>query len=154
MSQPTEPVSSSPDDPHKSVRFSAVDFPSDALSVKRLRTIFPEEFDTGAGNLIDGYDNLFFPVDHEHPPELVQLAEMISEERVLADYGFYRALETHTDEILDAECHECADIARKKLEQLYQRFKLADSPETARLLIQHIEEQGKQQAEQDKGRPR
>jgi hypothetical protein len=136
------------------IRFPEIEFPSDALSVKRLRTIFPEEFDTGVGSLTDGYVNLFFPLDHEEPAQLVQLSEMISQERVLAEYSFYRALETHPDEILDTECHECADAARKELERSYQQFKLADSPEVARLLIQHVEDEGRQQGERDKSRPR
>ncbi|AMV24081.1 hypothetical protein VT84_06770 [Gemmata sp. SH-PL17] len=67
---------------------------------------------------------------------------MISQERVLAEYAFYHAFESHTNQILDKECHECAAAARMELEPLYQHFKLADSPETARLLIRYVEEQG------------
>ena len=134
------------------IQFSDVKFPSDALSVKRLRTVFPDRFDTVKGNLTDGFENFFFPVDYESPTQLVKLAEMLSEERVLAEYAFYHAIESAPNEILDEECRWCEGEARKKLEKLYQEFKLADSPETARFLIQQIQEQGAQQGERTKGR--
>jgi hypothetical protein len=44
--------------------FAAVDFPSGALSMKRLRPIFPEWFDEGL-LLTDGYGGFFVPLDHE-----------------------------------------------------------------------------------------
>jgi len=44
--------------------FAAVDFPSDALSLKRLRPIFPEWFDEGL-LVTDGDGGFFVPLDHE-----------------------------------------------------------------------------------------
>jgi hypothetical protein len=146
---PTSPITNP-----RRIRFSLIGFPSDALSVKRLRAVFPDQFDTGEGSLTDGYDNMFFPIDHEQPPQLVQLAEMISHERTLAEYGFYRAIETRPGEHLDEECRWCASVSRRELERSYQQFKLADSPEAARLLIRQVEDQGHQQAEQVKSRSR
>ncbi|VTR93413.1 unnamed protein product [Gemmata massiliana] len=125
------------------IDFAAVEFPSDVLSVKRLRTIFPELFEQG--RLKDGFGHFFYPIGGENPGHLVRLNDLLSAERMVAEYTFVRALETNPNEILDAECHECADLARKELEPLYQEFKLADSPETARLLIRHVAEQGEQQ---------
>jgi hypothetical protein len=152
---PQPPKDQSPSFPEGrllSIDFGVVEFPSDSLSVKRLRQIFPELFEEGL--LKDGYGRFFFPLDHENPPHLVRLHDLLSAERVLADYAFYNAITPYPSETLDEECHWCADEARKELEQLYQDFKLADSPETARLLIRHVEEQGAQQGKQAKSRAR
>lgn len=129
-------------DKSRRICFSQIEFPSDTLSIKRLRAVFPNRFDSGVGNLTDGYDNFFFPLDHERPSQLVQLGVLISQERVLAEYAFYNSIDPYPSETLDDECRWCADKARAELEQLYQDFKLADSPETARLLTRHVEEQG------------
>jgi hypothetical protein len=134
------------------IDFGALDFPSDALSVKRLRHIFPELFEEGS--LTGGYGGFFFPLGHERPPYLVLLNNLLSAERTLADYAFYNALDPYPSETLDEECHWCAEKARSRLQQLYLDFKLADSPETARLLIRHVEEQGTEQAARIKDRTR
>jgi hypothetical protein len=134
------------------ISFSEIEFPSDALSVKRLRLIFPEQFDEGS--LTNGFGHFFYPMGIEKPAHLVQLNDLLSAERTLADYAFCHALETYPNEILDEECHWCASQARKDLDQLYQEFKLADSPETARLLIRDVEEQAVHQGERTKSRSR
>jgi hypothetical protein len=134
------------------IDFADVEFPSDVLSFKRLRTIFPALFDQG--RLKDGFGHFFYPMGTEKPGHLVQLNDLLSAERMVAEYAFLRAIETSPNELLDAECHECADIARKELETFYQVFKLADSPETARLLIRHVAEQGEQQGVRAKSRIR
>jgi hypothetical protein len=85
-------------------------------------------------------------VDTAKPTQLVQLDDLLSAERIVAEYVFLRTLETYPNEILDAECHACVEAARKVLEPLYLEFRLADSPETARALILHVEEQAEQQA--------
>lgn len=136
----------------RTVSWSDIEFPSDVLSVKRLRTIFPEQFEEGS--LTNGFGHFFYPRDIEEPAHLVHLNELLSAERTLAEYAFYHALEAYPDEILDEECHWCAAEARKELDHFYQEFKLADSPETARLLIRQIEEQGAQQGERIKSRSR
>jgi len=135
-----------------SIDFGVVEFPSDSLSVKRLRQSFPEMFEEGL--LKDGYGRFFFPLEHDDPPHLGRLNDLLSAERVLADYAFYNAINPYPSETLDEECHWCASNARENLEHLYQEFKLADSPETARFLIRHVEEQGAQQGERAKSRAR
>ena len=65
---------------------------------------------------------------------------------------FTNTIDPYPSETLDEECKWCADEARKTLEMHYQEFKLADSPETARLLIQLVEEQGVKQGERAKSR--
>jgi hypothetical protein len=54
-------------------------FPSDALSVKRLRRLFLETFEDGA--LPDGYGHFFFPAATEKPDHLMRLTELISAAR-------------------------------------------------------------------------
>jgi hypothetical protein len=146
-----QPSSPNPDETLR-IDFAVIEFPSDALSVKRLRTIFPEKFENGL--LTDGFGSFFSPIDDRTPSHLVRLNDLLSAERTLADYAFYDAIDPYPSETLDEECRWCADEARKELEQLYQEFKLADSPETARLLIQHVEESGKGQGIETKGRGR
>ena len=147
MTDPS-PTSESPD-----IDFRTASFPSDVLSVKRFRTLFPDAFDL-PGMLTDGYGSFFLPVDAEQPEHLVQLTRLISSERVAAAGAFHRTYGHPPDAQLTEEELWCIDTAKKELEGLYQFFKLADSPETARLLIQQVEEEGERQAHQAMGRPR
>ena len=133
--------------------WSEIDFPSDHLSVKRLRTIFPKLFDNGSA-LSDGFSSFFEPSNDEFSTHLDRLNNLINHERTVADYSFYNATDPYPSETLDDACKSEADEARQKLEPLYLEFKLADSPESARLLIRHIEEQAAKQGEQSKGRAR
>jgi hypothetical protein len=123
-----------------------IEFPSDALSVKRLRQIYPRLFDSGmlTDNLYGGF---FVPLGDEDPPHLMQLHELLSAERVLAEYAFCNAIDPYPSETLDEELHGYAVAAREQLEQLYQQFRLADSPATARLLVRQVEEEGARQAD-------
>lgn len=132
------------------IDFGAVDFPSDALSMKRLRQSFPELFDEGS--LTNGYGLFFHPMGPDEPERLVRLTDLLHAERTVAEYAFYNALDPYPSETLDEECRECDGWAREELEPLYVEFKLADSPETARLLILHVEEQGAQQGKAIKSR--
>ncbi len=122
----------------------AADFPSDALSVKRLRQIFPKLFDKERYS----YGSFFYPIGVEQPSHLVRLHELVSAEREVADCAYHDAIGI----LLDEGIREDAGVARKNLEQLYVEFKLADSPETARLLIRQVEEQGAQQGKLVKSR--
>ena len=131
------------------IKLADIEFPSDALSVKRFRVLYPELFDEKS-TLNDGY-SAFFEGDPHHV-HLRVLTDLIDYERTLADYAFYSAC---SPESLDGSCHEEARKGKEVLEQLYQQLKLADSPETARLLIRGIEEQGAAQGmDLGKGRPR
>lgn len=140
-----------PQDPKRSILegelllidMGAVDFPSDALSMKRLRRSFPKWFDEG--NLQDGYGSFFYPLGPDEPAHLVRLADLLSAERAAAEYAFYNAIDPYPSETLNNDDRESAEYLREQLEHLYVDFKLADSPETARSLIRHVEEQGAQQ---------
>jgi hypothetical protein len=134
------------------IDFRAASFPSDALSVKRLRAIFPKHFD-GDGRLLDGYANnsFFCPLAAEEPAHLMRLTELICDERVVAAGAFFQALygDNHGyekgSESIEEE-RECIERAKADLERNLQFFKLADSSETARLLIRQIEAEGERQA--------
>lgn len=134
------------------IDFGAVDFPSDALSMKRLRQSFPKLFD--GGSLQDGYGSFFYPLGPDNPDRLVRLADLISAERAVAEYAFWNVIDPYPSETLNDDDGEGAEYLREELEQLYVDFKLADSPETARLLIRQVEEQGAQQGRRIKGRDR
>ncbi len=140
------------------VRYSDIDFPSDYLSVKRLRTMFEEMFDNGS-DLTGGFSYFFDPAGvglqgDDEPAHLVQLNNLIYDERHLADYAFYNAIDPYPSITLNEQCKMDAEEYRRELEQLYQRFKLADSPETAKLLVRQVEEQAAKQGEQIKSRSR
>ena len=85
---PKDQTPSNPQSEVKLIDFGLVEVPSDALSVKRLRKIFPEQFEKGM--LVDGYGEFFFPLAHDNPPHLSRLSDLLSAERVLADYTFYK----------------------------------------------------------------
>jgi hypothetical protein len=136
------------------IDLEVIEFPSDALSIKRLRETFPAEF-FDRGKIDDGWDSygsFFFPLGHENPLHLVQLHNLLSAERAVAEYAYLNVLDPYPSETCDEEIHEYDAEARKHLEELYVHFRLADSPETARLLIRHIEEQGAQQGKAHKDR--
>lgn len=126
--------------------FADIDFPSDSLSIKRLRTMFPEMFDEGDG-LGDSGSYFFYPEDEkgDQPRHLLELDRLINDERTVAGYAFYNAIDPFPGETLREDDRDWAQKSRSDLEQLYQRFKLADSPESARVLIEHIEGQAMQQ---------
>jgi hypothetical protein len=159
---PTAPIDDTPPDhgDYFEMDFRSAEFPSDALSVKRLRKIFPENFDT-PGVVMDGYANndFFFPTAAEKPEHLHRLTNLICAERTVASAAFYACYARenegdHSDQFNDDE-HLAIDVAEEKLEREYQYFKLADSPETARLLIRQVEEAGERDARrqaQAKGR--
>jgi hypothetical protein len=129
------------------MNFRVAEFPSDVLSVKRFRVLFPDNFDR-SDSIVDGHtsNNFFYPFGPGDPPHLDQLTELICDERTVAAGAFYRCYLDRDPDILDQEELDCVAKAKTRLEQNYQRFKLADSPQTARLLMKSIEEQGEVQA--------
>jgi len=149
---PKEQNPSLPEGSLPSIDLGAVEFPSDALTVKRLRQSFPSKFDEG--NPQDGYGYFFFPFGDEKPVHLVELHNLLSAERTVAEYAYLNVLDPYPSETCDDEYREYDHEARKQMEHLYVDFKLADSPETARLLIRHVEEQGAQQGQRIKSRAR
>jgi hypothetical protein len=139
---------------HEYIDLEIIEYPSDALSVKRLReTSHPEFFDRGMiRNGWNSYGSFFLPLGDENPLHLLQLHNLLSAERAVAEYAYLNVLDPYPSETCDEEIREYDLEARKHLEELYVDFRLADSPETARLLIRHIEEQGAQQAKAHKSR--
>jgi len=139
---------------HEYIDLETIEYPSDTLSVKRLRQTFPAEF-FDRGMISDGwnsYGSFFLPIDTDEPLHLVQLHNLLSAERAVAEYAYLNVLYPYPSETCDDEIREYDLEARKHLEELYVDFRLADSPETARLLIRHVEEQGAQQAKALKSR--
>lgn len=119
-------------------------FPSDHLSIKRLRTVFPDSFDK-PDSIVNGYTacDFFYPAETEKPAHLMRLTDLLCDERTIAG-GAFRSARYGVD--LEGEEKENVAESRTRLEAGYQFFKLADSPETARLLIQQVEEEGKREA--------
>jgi hypothetical protein len=140
---------------HFEMDFRTASFPSDALSVKRLRAIFPENFD-GPGFIVDSYANndFFFPSGPEEPAHLMRLTEMICAERTVASGSYYWSHHTEYPDMLDGEALAAIAKAKRRLESGYQYFRLADSVETARLLISLVEEEGKRQGRQPQAKGR
>jgi len=135
--------------------FRSAEFPSDALSIRRLRKLFPQNFD-GHGRIADGYANndFFFPTDMEEPEHLLKLTQLICDERTVASAAYYKRYLDRHPELLNAEDLDHVDQSKGRLVEHYQLFKLADSPATARLLIQQVEEEGSKQAERERAQSR
>lgn len=131
-----------------SFQSSVINFPSDSLSVKRLRLVFPSLFDNGSA-LSNGVSAFFSP--EPGAKHLQDLNDIINYERTVAEFGFYDEVDPFPSDTLDERCKQVRDEARDGLEMLYLQFKLADSPESARFLISHVEEQARQQAAKTKG---
>jgi hypothetical protein len=111
------------------------------------------QFDDGS-SLSSGVSTFFEPSNDKYSSPLAQLNDLINYERTVADYAFYNFIDPYPSPTLDEGCHLETKEAKQKLASLYLEFRLADSPEAARLLIQHLEEQGAQQGKQIKGRVR
>ena len=126
--------------------FRAASFPSDALSVKRFRALFPKHFDCPE-SIADGYskNDFFLPQNACEPAHLVQLTELICDERIVASGGFKQCYVDRYPELLLEADREIIAEAKQRLEDNYQLFRLADSPETARLLIRQVEDEGRNQ---------
>lgn len=116
-------------------------FPSDVLSIARLRILFPDRFDH-PDTIADGFsiNDFFLPYGVRSTGHLTQLNEMICDERVIAAAAFVRHHEGGLNG-LSPEEQESLSESKKRLEQNYQQFKLADSPSAARLLIQEVEQE-------------
>lgn len=103
-------------------------------------------FDEGDG-LGDSGAYFFCPEDGkgEQPRHLLALDKLINDERTIAGYAFYNAIDPYPGDTLREDDRCWVQECRSELEQSYQRFKLADSPESARFLIEHIEGQAAKQ---------
>lgn len=142
--------------------FADIDFPSDALSLKRLRTVFPDKFDDG--KLLDGFCLFFDPDtvadtrDTHIRPQMTRLNEMISSERTLFSYAVHDAIDPFPVPDLGLERNEeyawNYATAKSVLEASYQEFRLADSPATARFMIDNLEHTARQMAEHARSRKR
>lgn len=131
--------------------FRRLEFPSDALSVKRFRYLFPDHFDCH-DIISDGYSNndFFFPKGVGKPDHLVRLTEMIQAERVVAAGAYSAGFRDRFPDLLSREDYRAVRQAQEELEAQYLFFRLADSPESARRLIRHIEEEAELQARGDR----
>ena len=118
--------------------FAEIDFSKRPPISRATRTVFPELFDNGA-RYSAGFSSFFEPSNDEFSTHLNRLNDLISNERTIADSTFYNAIDPYPSKTLDDRCKAEAQEAKQLLEPLYLEFRLADSPESARLLIQHIE---------------
>jgi hypothetical protein len=130
--------------------FRRLEFPSDALSVKRFRRLFPAHFDC-QDTISEAYtsNDFFYPADAGRPDHLVRLTEMIQAERIVAAGAYSECFLDRFPDLLDRGDYSTIRRAKEKLEEEYLFFKLADSPESARLLIRQIEEDAKSQVRGD-----
>lgn len=133
---------------HLEMDFRIAEFPSDALSVRRLRKVFPNQFD-GRGRIGDNYanNNFFLPVALEAPDHLVKLTQVICDERTIASGAFYERFLHQSPELLDKEDREQIERSKERLEEHYQFFRLANNPQSARFLIEQVELEGRVQAD-------
>jgi hypothetical protein len=76
------------------------------------------------------------------------LTEVLADERTIASGAFFRTYQEHEGEMLNDEDEWCRAESKTRLEENYQHFKLADSPDTARMLIRQCELEGENQARQ------
>lgn len=131
---------------HVEMNFRAAEFPSDVLSVRRLRVLFPGNFD-GPGFVGDNYvnNNFFYPSATERPEHLVRLNDLICDERTVASAAFYEQYLSNKGG-LDKDLRDVAADSKVRLAEGLQFFKLAADPEMASLLVKQVEEEGRAQA--------
>lgn len=117
------------------VDFTKMEFPSDGMTIKAIRRLWPEAVDTG-----DAVDLFSRPVGGR-AGEL--LFSMLTMERGLAEATF--GLEFGREPDIDYADHDVQVLA-EDLSELYIRFGIADGPQTAKELIRSIESQATAQA--------
>lgn len=114
-----------------------LDYPSDLVTIKHLRLLFPEEF----RNLHGSREHRAFldPSDNG-----ISLAAMLKFERMLAQRTFDKILgrEVNTGAVPDEDLLE-------HLEELYTNdFKIAQGPQHARQMIRDLQSAATEQAQQ------
>lgn len=126
------------DTDNEDLDFTKLSFPSDKLTIRDLRRLFPDEFDVGSSVT-------FF--DEKTQPGT--LADLLHAERCLAEFAVGRASRTvigwpvdkpeptekNMDQIVESE----KKLYTQDLVHGYQKFGLASGPETARQLIREFE---------------
>lgn len=140
---------SRPPEGSASLDLRKVEFPSDALSIKRLRQLFPQDFDRDEP-WEDGSCVFFSPGSPRCDQQLEQLNTLLMLERIVVQAAFH--LQRGKEESFDPNQLKDIKDYKQRLEHHYQEFKLADSPETARLLVQEVEDEGIRQARKVDGR--
>ncbi|HVX12748.1 MAG TPA: hypothetical protein VHC22_16320 [Pirellulales bacterium] len=140
---------------HDAIDFRAATFPSDALSIERLRTRFPKHFDV-AGRIADGYagNDFFVPVARDAPQHLHRLTEMICDERTVAAGAFYQSGAGQLAECINREDIECVNESKVRLLDNYLFFGLAADVEKAAALVRRVEREGQEQAHRRQSRSR
>ena len=116
-----------------------LDYPSDGLSLKHLRGLFPEEF--------RGYrvreSSFLGPSDHG-----IELDTMLNFERLLAKRAFNQTLERPEGNDSFTPSQE----VREHLQELYKQFMLAEGLYHAQQLIRDLERRATEQALEMRGR--
>ena len=125
------------------IDYDRIDFPSDRLTLKHLRSLKPL-----AGEYAHGPDFDFLAYADE-------LISMHGQERLFAELGFVAALGDASNS--DAARRKLIDRGdelecREDLANLYTRYGVSDGIESARQLIRRLEDQGAAQAKQLVGR--
>lgn len=128
--------------------FSAIDFPSDTLSFKTLRRLYPEHFDTTDTGM------LMALLKETNGNPILHIIDMIHTERELAELVYH-----HTDKTpgkYGKEARKWAKeeirLMKKMLTERYTRFEIASGPFAAAELITSITSQAAEQARSVLGR--
>jgi hypothetical protein len=129
-------MSESPD-----IDFTKIDFPSDGLTIKTLRRLHPDDFDTEP----DACHRLVEDVAGRANQNLMT---MLDAERFVAQAAFAKAssVQWTPGDIEDAQ------ISAARAATLYVHYGLASGPQHAQQLIRGIETQAAEQARQPPGR--
>jgi hypothetical protein len=124
-----------PSPPPPQINLDILDYPSDGLTVKQLRTLFPEQFRE------DGPSN-FFSRENRSNSGLIEYIVVF--ERDLAKHAFDRVLGRSSEWMAPARPRDL----RGHLADLYARFQIAQGPQEARQLIRDLEKAAAEQARQ------
>jgi hypothetical protein len=128
-----------------SIDLTKIDFPSDGLTIKTLRRLYPQHIDSEP----EACANLFkdgFKDGAELPGG--KLLTMLDAERFVADAAFVKACGVQCEPVyLEDAARSAAHAA-----ELYLHYGLASGPQHAQQLVRGIESQAAEQARQHPGR--
>lgn len=123
--------------PEPEFNCTQISFPSDGLTIGKLRHLHPGDFDHMDSDYV-----AFFPPGGQPPTGNIAMGDMLHNERRLAQIAFESTLIGLSGELEDPELENEINEERRKctddLIEAYQRFGIATGPESSRELIRRF----------------
>lgn len=128
--------------------YSALDFPSDTLSIETLRRLYPHHFDTTDASM------LMALLKEKNGNPIIDLIDMIHTERELAELVYHHADKTPGKYSKETKLWAKREIGYMKntLSRCYAQFDISSGPHETAELIRSIKSQAAEQARTYLGR--